>query len=81
MSKTKKVLQLIKLLNEYPKLSASQIALMLNTSARAVYRYVDELTCCGYPINMERGRYGGISLDNNFKKKINSANALVTVGG
>lgn len=81
MSKLENAIRILKILNDYPKLSASQIAEMLNISSRSVYRYVDELTCCRYPINVERGKYGGISLDGDFKKRLNSANALITIGG
>ena len=81
MAKIENALKILKILNEYPRISASKIAIELDISVRSVFRYVDELTCCGYPINVERGRYGGISLDRDFKRRINSAVALISAGG
>ena len=81
MSKIGNVLKILKILNECPQTTAPKIAAELDISIRSVYRYVDEITCCGYPINVKSGNGGGIWLDSNFKKRINSAIALISTGG
>lgn len=55
------ILKELKRANE--KMTLQSIAGSLNISTRSVGRYLNELTCCGVPIRIERGRYGGIRLD------------------
>ncbi len=43
-------------------ISIPYISRSLGISERTVYRYVDELTCCGIPIDKIRGCRGGIIL-------------------
>ena len=63
------LITIIKELNSKPKTSASELAQLLNVSKRTVYRYVNELTVNGIPINTEFGRYGGIYLDESYRKR------------
>lgn len=59
---------IVRMLNAKPKISANEIAQELGISVRTVYRYLEELTMSGLPINAERGRYGGFSLDEDYRK-------------
>ncbi len=49
------------------KLSANEIASRHDISRRSVYRYVNELNLCGIPIEVQRGRYGGIWIADTFR--------------
>lgn len=49
------------------KLNASEIASRHDISQRSVYRYVNELNLCGIPIEVQRGRYGGIWIADTFR--------------
>ena len=49
------------------KLTARQLADKYEISTRSVYRYVEELNVCGVPVDVERGRYGGISIPDTFR--------------
>ena len=44
-------------------ISASSLGRQLGLSTRTIFRYVDELICCGIPINSARGRYGGLTIE------------------
>jgi predicted DNA-binding transcriptional regulator YafY len=49
------------------KITAREIANRYDISIRSVYRYVEELNVSGIPIDVARGRYGGISISDTFK--------------
>lgn len=49
------------------KLTAQDIADKYDISTRSVYRYVEELNVCGVPVDISRGRYGGISIADTFR--------------
>ncbi len=49
------------------KLTARQIAERFEISLRSVYRYIEELIVADIPINVERGRYGGISIADTYR--------------
>lgn len=49
------------------KLTASQIAERYGISERSVYRYVEELNVCGVPVDVVRGRYGGLRIADSYK--------------
>ena len=49
------------------KLTAQQIASKYDISTRSVYRYVEELNICGVPVDVMRGRYGGIRIADTFR--------------
>lgn len=49
------------------KLTAREIAERYEISVRSVYRYIEELNVCGIPVDVARGRYGGISVADTYK--------------
>jgi len=49
------------------KVTATDIADRYGVSVRSVYRYIDELIVCGVPIDVTRGRYGGITIPDTFR--------------
>lgn len=57
---------LMQLLNKR-KVTAREIADRYEVSLRSVYRYVDELSICGVPIDVIRGRYGGLTIADTFR--------------
>lgn len=50
---------ILKELNSRTKVTAVELAQELGVSVRTIYRYLDELTASGLPIDTERGKYGG----------------------
>ena len=61
------MIDIMMLLLSKRKLSAQEIANRYDISQRSVYRYIDELNLCGVPIDVARGRYGGISIADTFR--------------
>lgn len=49
------------------KITAREISETYEVSVRSVYRYIEELIVCGVPIDVERGRYGGITIADTFR--------------
>ncbi len=49
------------------RITAREIADKYEISVRSVYRYVEELIVAGIPIDVYRGRYGGLSIADTFK--------------
>ncbi len=49
------------------KITAREISEKYEVSIRSVYRYIEELIVCGVPIDVERGRYGGITIADTFR--------------
>lgn len=49
------------------RVTAKQIADRYEISRRSVYRYVEELTVAGVPVDCERGRYGGFRLADTYR--------------
>lgn len=49
------------------KITAQEIADRYDISVRSVYRYVEELSVSGIPVDVKRGRYGGITVPDTFK--------------
>lgn len=49
------------------KLSASYLAKKYEVSVRSIYRYVDEMTVAGIPIDVMRGANGGVYIPDSFK--------------
>lgn len=49
------------------KITAKDIAERYEISIRSVYRYIAELNVCGVPVDVKRGRYGGITVADTFK--------------
>ncbi len=51
------------------KTTATHLAEKYEISKRTIYRYVDYLSACGFPIITVNGRNGGIIIDKNFTFK------------
>lgn len=49
------------------KITAKEIAERYEISVRSVYRYVEELTVSGVPVDVARGRYGGLTIADTFR--------------
>ncbi len=49
------------------KTSASELAKKYDCSVRSIYRYIDEMTVSGIPIDVVRGSNGGIYISDAFK--------------
>lgn len=49
------------------KVNATKLAQRFNVSTRTIYRYLSELDVAGVPIQIDRGRYGGISIPQRYK--------------
>lgn len=49
------------------KVSAREIAEKFEISPRTVYRYIDELSAAGIPVEVSRGRYGGAALMETYR--------------
>ncbi len=56
------------------KMSATELAARHGISTRSVYRYVDELTVAGVPVDVAHGRNGGIYISDAFKLPVNYMN-------
>ena len=61
------MLKILMLLLQKRKVTATEIARRYEVSVRSVYRYVEELIVCGVPIDIARGRYGGITVADTFR--------------
>ena len=61
------MLKILMLLLQKRKITAAEIARRYEVSVRSVYRYVEELITCGVPINVERGRYGGLTIADTYR--------------
>ena len=61
------MLKILMLLLSKRKITAKEIAERYEISVRSVYRYIEELTVCGVPVDIARGRYGGITVADTFK--------------
>ncbi len=61
------MIDIMMLLLSKRKLNAQDVANRYGISQRSVYRYIDELSLCGVPIDVTRGRYGGISIADTFR--------------
>ena len=49
------------------KVTAGEIASRYEISVRTVYRYMEELAVAGVPVDVIRGRYGGITIADTFR--------------
>ena len=61
------MVKILTLLLARRKLTARQIADRYEISMRSVYRYIEELTVADIPIDVTRGRYGGISIADTYR--------------
>lgn len=60
------MLKILMLLLRKRKVTAAELARKYEISVRSIYRYVEELITCGVPINVERGRYGGLTIADTY---------------
>ncbi|MCH5142245.1 MAG: YafY family transcriptional regulator [Clostridiales bacterium] len=49
------------------KITARELAEKYDVSVRSIYRYVEELIISGVPIDIERGRYGGLTIADTYR--------------
>lgn len=61
------MIKMLMLLMAKKKVTAGEIAERFEISVRSVYRYVEELNVAGVPIDVVRGRYGGIFIADTYK--------------
>lgn len=61
-----RLLEILFMLTETKRVTASQLATHFNVSVRTIYRDVDALSASGVPIYATTGRKGGIHLMDNF---------------
>lgn len=65
--KTRTLVGILFTLLEKKRVSAGEIAQKYGCSERSIFRYIDELTCSGIPIDVVRGAGGGICISDAFK--------------
>ncbi|MDG4656925.1 WYL domain-containing protein [Ectobacillus antri] len=65
MSKTSTSLSILLYLWKNGKMSAEQLASLLELSDRSIRKHIDDLLLAGFPINSVRGRNGGYYLESN----------------
>lgn len=61
------ILKILMQLLSKRKITAKEIAERYDISVRSVYRYVEELIVCGVPVDVARGRYGGLTIADTFR--------------
>jgi predicted DNA-binding transcriptional regulator YafY len=64
--KTERLIQMIVLLLNHRQVSATDLAKRFNVTTRTIYRDVDSLINAGIPMEVTRGRNGGISISNHY---------------
>ncbi len=75
--KISEAFKVLKLLYEYPIISCTAIATEVNISIRSCYRYLEEFSLAGIPVQIKSGRYGGAYLSEEYKQQINTLGALI----
>ena len=61
------MVRMLMMLLSRKKVTAAEIAQKYEISVRSVYRYIEELNVSGIPIDVVRGRYGGIYVADTFR--------------
>ncbi len=61
-----RLFRIVYLLIEKPKLTAKELASILEVSERTIYRDIDKISMTGVPIYTEQGRDGGIYILDNY---------------
>lgn len=61
------MIKILNLLLTRRKVTAAEIAERFEISIRSVYRYVEEMNVAGVPVDIMRGRYGGICLCDTYR--------------
>lgn len=59
--------KILMLLLQRRKVTATELARRYEVSVRSIYRYVEELITCGVPIDIVRGRYGGLTIADTYR--------------
>lgn len=59
--------KILTLLLQKRKITANEIASRYDVSVRTVYRYIEEMNICGVPVDVARGRYGGVTIADTFR--------------
>lgn len=49
------------------KITAKELADRYEVSVRTIYRYIEELNVCGVPVDVNRGRYGGVMIADTYR--------------
>ena len=71
-------MQILKILQGNKVVTAEAIGKKCEISTRTVYRYLDELTICGIPIQTKRGaRNGGVYIPDDYKAQKDSLLKLI----
>ena len=61
------MIKILMLLLSRRKVCAREIAERYEISVRSVYRYIEELCAAGIPIDVARGRYGGLTIADTYR--------------
>ncbi len=61
------MLEILFILLARRKVSAGELAKKFEVSVRTIYRYIDEMTIAGIPIDVARGSNGGVYISDSFK--------------
>jgi len=61
------MLKILTLLLQKRRVTAGELADRYEVSVRSIYRYIEELCVCGVPVQVDRGRYGGIYLPDTYR--------------
>lgn len=61
------MIKILMLLTSRRKVTAQEIADRFDISVRSVYRYIEEMNVAGVPIDVVRGRYGGLFIADTFR--------------
>lgn len=61
-----RLFRIVYLLIEKPRLTAKELANLLEVSERTIYRDIDKISMAGIPIYTEQGRDGGIYIQDNY---------------
>lgn len=61
------MIKMLSMLASKRKITAKEVADRFEISQRSVYRYVEELNVAGIPVDVVRGRYGGIFLADTYR--------------
>lgn len=65
--KSQIMIEILIMLLSGKKVNAAKIAERYEISTRSVYRYIDDLSLCGVPVYVSRGRYGGIKIADTYR--------------
>lgn len=61
------MLKILLTLLQKRKATAGELAEKYEVSQRTIYRYIEELNVCGVPVDVKRGRYGGLTIADTYR--------------